>query len=75
MAVDAAGNLVISDSWNNRIRVVAATTGTFYGQAMTAGRHLHGGRRRGLRVRRRRRPGPSAELCPHGVAVDAHGNL
>ena len=36
-AVDGAGNLVIADSGNNRVRVVAATSGTFYGQAMTAG--------------------------------------
>ena len=36
-AVDGAGNLVITDSENNRVRVVAASTGTFYGQAMTAG--------------------------------------
>ena len=37
VVTDAAGNLVIADSANNRIRVVAATSGTFYGQAMTAG--------------------------------------
>src|SRR5207245_3225854 len=36
-AVDGAGNLVIADSGNNRVRVVAASGGTFYGQAMTAG--------------------------------------
>src|SRR5215471_14851783 len=36
-AVDGAGNLVIADTGNNRVRVVAATSGTFYGQAMTAG--------------------------------------
>ena len=35
--MDRAGNLVIGDSDNNRIRVVAASTGTFYGQAMTKG--------------------------------------
>ena len=35
--IDAAGNLVIADSNNDRVRVVAARTGTFYGQAMTAG--------------------------------------
>src|SRR5438094_643669 len=35
VTVDAAGNLVIADTYNNRIRVVAATSGTFYGQAMT----------------------------------------
>ena len=37
---DAAGNLVIADTGNDRIRVVAAATGTFYGQAMTAG-HIY----------------------------------
>src|SRR5437899_3176802 len=36
-AVDAAGNLLLADSGNNRIRVVAESTGTFYGKAMTAG--------------------------------------
>ena len=37
ISVDAAGNLLIADSGNSRIRAVAATTGTFYGKAMTAG--------------------------------------
>src|SRR5262249_52886669 len=36
-AVDAQGNLVIADTGDNLVRVVAGTTGTFYGQAMTAG--------------------------------------
>jgi hypothetical protein len=40
VSVDAAGNLVIADTGNNRIRVVAETTGTFYGQAMTTG-HIY----------------------------------
>ena len=35
--MDGAGNLVIADTGNQRVRVVAASTGTFYGQAMTAG--------------------------------------
>jgi hypothetical protein len=35
--VDAHGNLVIADTGNNRVRVVAGSTGTFYGQPMTAG--------------------------------------
>ncbi len=37
--MDAAGNAVITDfgSTSARIRVVAATTGTFSGQAMTTG--------------------------------------
>src|SRR5579859_135725 len=36
-AIDPDGNLVIADTFNNRIRVIAASSGTFYGQAMTAG--------------------------------------
>jgi hypothetical protein len=35
--LDAAGNVLISDSFGERIRVLAAKTGTFYGQAMTLG--------------------------------------
>jgi hypothetical protein len=37
VAVDSAGNLAIADSFNYRVRMVAARTGTFYGVAMTAG--------------------------------------
>src|SRR5262249_37078731 len=75
-AVDGAGNLVIADSGNNRVRVVAAGTGTFYGQAMTAGdiytvagsgtfgRSGDGG------------PATGAALNgPRGAAVDGAGNL
>jgi hypothetical protein len=36
-ASGGAGNLLISDLTDNRVRVVAGRTGTFYGQAMTAG--------------------------------------
>jgi hypothetical protein len=35
--VDSAGNLIIADAGNGRVRVVAAASGTFYGQAITAG--------------------------------------
>ena len=76
MAVDGAGNLVISDSGNDRVRVVATRTGTFYGQAMTA-KHIYtvagngtygfsgdGG------------PATAAELdTPDQTAVDGAGNL
>jgi hypothetical protein len=37
LAVDAQGNLVIDDDFNDRVRVLAATSGTNYGQAMTSG--------------------------------------
>ena len=43
LAIDRAGNLVIADTNNNRVRVVAARTGTFYGQRDDRGAHLHGG--------------------------------
>ena len=74
MAVDGAGNLVISDDGNERIRVVAATSGTYYGQAMTAG-HIYtvagDGR---LRLWRRRRPGHRGRAGgSRGVTVDGAG--
>jgi len=72
--VDAAGNLLIADTFNNRVRVVAARTGTFYGQAMTAGDiYTAAGGGSGLGDGG---PATSAELSvPAGVAADAAGNL
>ena len=57
VTVDAAGNLVIADTRNNRVRVVAAATGTFYGQAMTAGDIYTVAGNGTAGVLRRRRPG------------------
>jgi trimeric autotransporter adhesin len=76
IAVDAAGNLVIADSGNNRVRVLAASTGTFYGQAMTAGDiyTVAGNGRFGFAGDGG--PATSAKLSgPSGVAVDSAGNL
>jgi trimeric autotransporter adhesin len=76
VAVDGAGNLVITDTGHNRVRVVAASTGTFYGQAMTAGDiyTVAGNGTEGFTG-----DGGSAlaaELSkPEGVAVDGSGNL
>ena len=76
VAVDAAGNLVLPDSGNSRVRVVAVSTGTFYGQAMTAGNiyTVAGDGTRGSSGDGG--PATSAELDDPGkVAVDAAGNL
>ena len=76
VAVDGAGNLVIADTGNCRIRVVAARTGTFYGQAMTAGDIYTVAGNGTDRVLRRRRPGHQRRTdLPEGVAVDGAGNL
>jgi hypothetical protein len=74
LAMDRAGNLVIADSFNDRIRVVAARTGTFYGQGMTAGDiYTVAGGGAGLGDGG---PATSAGLQePGGVAVDHSGNL
>ena len=82
VTVDGAGNLVIADTsntvgaGNDRIRVVAAGSGTFYGQAMTAeniytvagnGQNgFYGDNARATRARL---------YFPSGVAVDGAGNL
>src|SRR6185312_10862798 len=76
VAVGAPGNLVIADTGNNRFRVVAASTGEFYGQAMTAG-HIYtvaGDGARGTSGD----GGPAIKSglnSPEGVAVDHAGNL
>jgi hypothetical protein len=83
VAVDGSGNLVIADTDNARVRVVAARTGTFYRQAMTAG-HIYTVASNGAPSRQEGNQGFSgdtgpalrAELdFPAGVAVDAAGNL
>ena len=75
VALDAAGNLVIADTWNNRIRVVAARSGTCYGRAMTAG-HIYTVAGGGTHGPGNGGPATSGQLAmPGGVAVDAAGNL
>jgi hypothetical protein len=37
VAVQSNGNIIIADTNNNVIRIVAGSTGSFYGQSMTAG--------------------------------------
>ncbi len=76
VAVDAAGNIVVSDTGGNRVKVIAAKSGRFYGRRLTAG-HTYtiagtgaqGGTGDGG-------PAARAELGPPlGVAVDSGGNV
>jgi trimeric autotransporter adhesin len=75
-ALDGAGNLVIADNVNDRVRVVAATAGTFYGQAMTAGDIYTVAGNGGGGFSGDGGPAVSAELNhPQGVTVDTAGDL
>jgi sugar lactone lactonase YvrE len=66
VALDAAGNLYIADASNSVIRRVLSVSGTI---ATVAGTGQQGGNGNGG-------PATNAQLAlPHGVAVDAAGNL
>ena len=76
IATDQAGNVVIADGFHHRVRVIAAVTGTFYGQAMTAGdiHTIAGDGERGFSGDGG--PGTMARLStPQAVHVDAAGNV
>ena len=77
-AYDSHGNMVFPDANNNVIRVVAAATGKFYGQAMTAG-HIYtiiGNGVDGDIGDGSSRPLTTAELSdPNGIAIDSLGDI
>jgi hypothetical protein len=64
VAVDQPGNLVIADTGNSRIRVVAAASGTFYGHPMTAG-DIYTTAGNGLQLSGDRGTALNAELALH----------
>ena len=75
ITLDALGNLLIATRNSGRTRVVAATTGTYYGQPMTAGDiyNIAGGGTGGLGD-----GGPATMatlLQPGAVLVDTAGNV
>src|SRR6266705_1824927 len=73
--LDAAANLVLTDGANNRVRVIAERTGTFYGRSMTAG-HIYTVAGGGTANPGDGGPATGAELQdPSVLAVDAAGNL
>src|SRR5262249_14701060 len=74
--VAGEGNLLIADTDNGRIRVVAVSTGTFYGRAMTAGDIYTVAGNGQRRFSGDGGPATAASLnLPIGVAVDQAGNL
>jgi DNA-binding beta-propeller fold protein YncE len=76
VAFDQAGNLLIADTQDSQIQAVAARTGTFYGQAMTAG-DIYGVAGTGTRrFSGDGGPATGADLAiPTAVALDRSGNL
>ena len=75
VTVDGAGNVVIADTGNSRVRVVAATSGAFYGQAMTAG-HIYTVAGNGSpKLSGDGGPATKAGLGPQAVVLDGSGNL
>lgn len=76
MAVDSVGNLFISELAGNRIRMVARNTGTYYGQAMTAGNiYTIAGTGAGSDTGDGGAATAASLNAPTGVAVDSDGNV
>ncbi len=80
IAIDRAGDIFIADTYNLRIREVAAVTAIQYGISMTAGNiyTVAGNGQGGFLGGYSGDGGPatSAELAqPYGVAVDTSGNI
>jgi hypothetical protein len=75
VTVDAHGNVLIADIGNSRVRVVSAASGSFYGQAMTAGDiyTIAGNGDSGFAGDGG--PGTSARVDPSGVAVNGAGDV
>jgi hypothetical protein len=74
VAVDKAGNILVSDTNNDRVRVIANRTGRFYNRHMIAGHiyYLAGG---GFSGSDDGIPVTKASLAPRGLAVDHNGNV
>jgi DNA-binding beta-propeller fold protein YncE len=75
LAFDQSGNLLVADSGNGRVRMVAATTGASYGAARTAGDiyTIAGSSTRSYSGDGG--PATAATLLPYGLAVDPGGEV
>lgn len=76
-AVDAQGNLVIADTYNNEVRVVAEKNGTYYGQTVKAGYiYLLAGNKSGRVLSGLGGPAAKASIPdPLSVTVTANGDV
>lgn len=80
IATDAHGNIVIADPVNSQLRVIAASTGRFYGQRMVKGDIYTIAGLATFKIVRtaiRRDTGPAlgAVIEPNGVITDKHGDI
>jgi S-formylglutathione hydrolase FrmB len=76
VSVDGFGNLLIADTYNERVRLVAAASGTYYGQAVTAGDIVTVAGDGVAGYFGDSGPATSARLDhPEATGVDASGNL
>src|SRR5262249_20237854 len=73
---DAHGNVIVADTGNNRVRVVAARRGVFYGVKMSAGRIYTVAGTGSFRTSGDGGPARRAGVfSPSAARVDRHGNL
>jgi hypothetical protein len=75
VVTDGAGNVLFVDAENARVRVVAAATGTFYGQKMTAGDIYTVAGSGGWGFSGDGGPAVNAGMLPMAVGTDPTGNL
>jgi hypothetical protein len=76
VSVDAAGNVSIADTTNHRIRFIPQSSGTYFGQAMTANFiYTIAGNGTGGYLADNVAANATRINAPYGVSVDAGGNL
>jgi hypothetical protein len=75
VAADGAGDVVIADPGNARVRFVPVSSGSFYGQAMSAAHIYTIAGNGGTGFSGDGGPATAAELEPQGVALDAAGDV
>lgn len=75
LEIDADGNVLIADSFNDRVRVIVVRSGRFYGTSMIAG-HIYTIAGNGTcGPAGNGKSATSAETCPDSLAIDKSGNV